>query len=59
MLKSLTSARAATADGRQDDGSELRLAQARQPVRCEKIKIGASRQLTSSPDKAVKELLND
>jgi nucleoid DNA-binding protein len=39
--------------------AKLRLAQASQPVRAEKIKIAASRKLTYSPAKAVKELLND
>ena len=39
--------------------AKLRLAQASQPVRGEKIKIAASRKLTYSPAKAVKELLND
>jgi DNA-binding protein HU-beta len=56
MLKSLASARAATRTAAQDDGSEVA---APQPVRGEKIKIAASRKLTYSPAKAVKELLND
>jgi hypothetical protein len=39
--------------------AKLRLAQASQSVRGGKIKIAASRKLTSSPARAVKELLND
>ena len=43
----------------QDDGAKLRLFQASQTVRGEKIKTAALRKLTYSPAKAVKELLND
>ena len=43
----------------QDDGPKLRLFQACQTVRGEKIKTAALRKLTYSPAKAVKELLND
>ena len=60
MLKSLASARGRNG-GRpfKMTAAKLRLAQASQPVRGEKIKIAASRKLTYSPAKAVKEELND
>ena len=41
------------------NGAKLRLFQASQTVRGEKIKTAALRKLTYSPAKAVKELLND
>ena len=57
-MKSLGSARRRNG-GPPLTAAKLRLAPAGQLVRSEKIKIAASRKLTYSPAKAVKELLND
>jgi hypothetical protein len=58
MLKSLASARG-TGGRPFKIAAKLWLTHASQPVRGEKIKIAASRKLTSSPVKAVKEMLNN